>query len=50
MKPDLKTLCLFDLVQALHAVARNDAEVAAVLDYMLREGHVRLAREEALAA
>jgi hypothetical protein len=45
-----RTLCLADVVRALHAVARDDAEAAAVLEYMLSEGHVRLAGAEALAA
>jgi hypothetical protein len=49
-RPTERTLCLADLVQALHSVARDDAEVAAVLEYMLSVGHIRLARTEALAA
>jgi hypothetical protein len=45
-----QALRLVDLVQAVRAFARNDAEIAAVLEYMLHEGHLRLAQLEALAA
>jgi hypothetical protein len=43
-------MLLLDLVNALNAVARNDAEVLEVLEYMLAMGHVRFVGHEALAA
>ena len=48
MKP--KPFTLLDLLRALQDVAECDAEAVAVLEAMIRAGHVRLATEPALAA
>jgi hypothetical protein len=41
---------LLDLLRALQDVAISDAEAVAVLEAMIRAGHVRFAQETALAA
>lgn len=41
---------LLDLLRALQDVATSDAEAVAVLEAMIRAGHVRLVAEPALAA
>ena len=43
-------LTLFDLLKALQDAAADDAEAAAVLEAMIRAGHVRLVQETAQAA
>lgn len=49
MKP-VAPFTLLDLLRALQDVAATDAEAVAVLEAMIRSGHVRLVREAALAA